>query len=177
MGKEATQGVSKRERKKRLKELRQQERQRRARVATLKKLGGIFVLVLLIAGLGYGGYRWVSGARYYPPTDFTGHTEDLPSGHILTEPMPLPIQKHMLEHADGRGRPGVIINYNCEDFDCAPDLIERLTEVAQEYSDYVYLAPFPDMDTKIALTHVGKLETLDAFDEGRIRAFIEDSPQ
>ena len=40
--------------------------------------------------------------------------------------MPIAIQKHMLEHADGKegGRGGVIINYNCEDFNCEDGLIE-----------------------------------------------------
>ncbi len=93
------------------------------------------------------------------------------------EPMSLPVQKHMLEHADGGGRPGVIINYNCDDFPCEADVVDRLTEIAQEYPSHVYLAPFPDMDAKITLTHVGKLETLDAIDEARIRAFIENSPK
>lgn len=172
-----SQSLSKRERKKRLKELRQQERQQQARAANLRKVGGILALVLVIGGLGYGGYRWVSGAKYFPPTDFAGHTEDLPAGHILTEPMPLPVQKHMLEHADGGGRPGVIINYNCDDFPCESDAVDQLTEIAQEYPSHVYLAPFPDMDAKIALTHVGKLETLDGVDEARIRAFIENSPK
>lgn len=177
MGKSVAKGLSKRERKKRLKELRQQERQREARVAALKKLGGVFALVLLIAGLGYGGYQWVTGVKVLPPTDFGSHTETVPESHILTEPMPLTTQAHMLEHADGSGRPGVIINYNCEDYDCAPDLVERLTEIAKDYPSYVYLAPFPGMDAKIALTHVGKIEMLDTVDEERIRAFIENSPQ
>jgi hypothetical protein len=165
--------LSKRERKKRLKELRRRERQREARIRSLKKWGGIVTLVLAIVALGYGGYRWVLGAKYYPPTDIAGHTEDVPPGHILNEPMPLAVQKHMLEHADGSGPPGVIINYNCEDFTCEPDLIERLAEIAQEYPSFVYLAPFPGMDAKIALTRLGELEVLDSFDEERIRAFIE----
>ncbi|MFQ5814785.1 MAG: DUF3105 domain-containing protein [Anaerolineae bacterium] len=169
--------LGKRERKKRLKELRQRERERQARAAALKKVGGIIVLVLIIAGLGYGGYRWLLGVKVYPPTDFGSHTEAVPSGHILTEPMPLGTQAHMLEHADGGGPPGVIINYNCEDFPCDSDLIDRLTQIAQEYSSFVYLAPFPDMDAKIALTHVGKLETLDELDEEQIQAFIERSPK
>lgn len=178
-------GLSKRERKKRLKQIRQEEQEREARIAKLKKLGGIAAVVLLIAGLGFGGYRWVTGLKILPPTDFGSHTEAVPESHILTEPMPLTTQAHMLEHADGGGRPGVVINYNpstssghrCEDYDCAPDTVDRLAEIAQDYSSYVYLAPFPGMDAKIALTHVGKLETLDAVDEARIRTFIENSPQ
>ncbi len=168
-----SQKLSKRERKKRMKELRRKQRQREARMRSLRKMGGIAALVTIIAALGYGGYRWITGAKYYPPTDAVGHTETVPATHILTEPMPLGTYKHMLEHADGNGPPGVIISYNCEDFNCEPDLIERLTTIAQEYPTFVYLAPFPGMDAKIALTRFGELEVLDSFDEQRIRAFIE----
>jgi len=165
--------LSKAERKKRRKELRAKERQRAARMRALKRIGGIAALALVAVALGFGGYRLVKGAKFYPPTDLNGHSEEIPPGHILSAPMPLPIQKHMLEHADGQGPPGIVINYNCEDFPCEPDLIERLTAIAQEYPDRVYLAPFPDMDAKIALTRFGELEVLDSFDEQRIRAFIE----
>ena len=166
-------GLSKRERKKRLKELKRQERERQARVARMKKIGGIAALVVLLAGLAYGGSQWLLNPAFDPPTDTLGHTEGVPESHILTEPMPLPIQKHMLEHADGKERPGVIVSYNCEDFDCEPDLVDQLTQIVQEYPTYVYLAPFPDMDAKIALTRFGKIEKLDGVDEERIRAFIE----
>lgn len=158
MSRDIPKDLSKRERKKRLKQLRQEEQEREARIATLKKIGGIAAVVLVIAGLGFGGYRWVTGLKVLPPTDFGSHTEAVPERHILTEPMPLTTQAHMLEHADGGGRPGVVINYNCEDYDCAPDMVDQLAEIAQNYSSYVYLAPFPGMDAKIALTHVGKLE-------------------
>ncbi len=87
--------------------------------------------------------------------------------------MPLSMQKHMLEHADGQGPPGVIINYNCEDFECEPDLIDKLKAIAQDYPEFVYLAPFPNMSAKIAITRRGAIEVLDEFDEERIRRFIE----
>lgn len=165
--------LSKAERKKRRKELRAKERRREARMRALKRIGGIAALTLVVVALGFGGYRLVKGAKFYPPTDLNGHSEEIPPNHILSEPMPLPMQKHMLEHADGKGPPGVVINYNCEDFPCDPDLVERLTAIAQEYPTFVYLAPFPGMDAKIALTRRGKLEVLDTVDEARIRAFIE----
>ncbi len=166
--------LSNAERKKRRKEQRARERERAARMRTLKRIGGMAALALVVVALGFGGYRLVTGAKFYPPTDLSGHSEEIPPSHILSEPMPLAIQKHMLEHADGQGPPGIVINYNCEDFPCEPDLIERMTAIAQEYPDRVYLAPFPDMDAKITLTRLGKLEVLDSFDEQRIRAFIEE---
>lgn len=173
MARAAEKRLSKAERKKRRKEQRARERRRAARMRTLKRAGGIAGLVLVVIGLGFWGYRAVQGVKVYPPTDVSGHSEGVPPSHILTEPMSLGIHKHMLEHADGKGPPGVIINYNCEDFDCEPDLIERLTAIVQEYPDRVYLAPFPGMDAKIALTRFGEQEILDSFDEQRIRAFIE----
>src|SRR3546814_17328222 len=76
-----------------------------------------------------------------PPTTVAGHTEELPGGYVLSTPMPEAIQRHMLEHADGKGRPGVIIQYNCDDFDCGSDLVDQLAAVVRSSGGYVYLAP------------------------------------
>ncbi len=131
--------------------------------------------VIAAVGLIALGLRFSSGAAgtYYPPTDVAGHTESAPPSHILSRPMPLSIFKHMLEHADGSGPPGVIISYNCDDYDCEPDLVDQLRAIAEDYPEFVYLAPFPGMTTKIAVTRRGSQITLDALDEERIRAFIE----
>lgn len=125
-----------------------------------------FIILALRAGTGTAG-------TYYPPTDIAGHAESVPPTHILSRPMPLSIFKHMLEHADGSGPPGVIISYNCEDYECEPDLVDRLRTIAEDYPTFVYLAPFPGMTTKIAVTRRGDQIILDTFDEERIRAFIE----
>jgi len=79
----------------------------------------------------------------------------------------------MLEHADGKGRPGVIINYNCVKFRCQEEMVTRLAEVARAYPEFVYLAPYPEMDVKIAVTRLEKILILEEIDERRIRAFIE----
>ena len=68
---------------------------------------------------------------------------------------------------------GMLIQYNCVDYQCEPDLVQKLAELVQRYPPQVYLAPYPGMDAKIALAAPGKLETLDAFGEQRIRNFIE----
>ena len=81
----------------------------------------------------------------------------------------------MLEHADGVGPPGVIIQYNCDDFACEPGMITRLQEIVSARPSNVYLAPFPTMDAKIALAAPGRLVTLDEFDEPRITRFIFDN--
>lgn len=132
---------------------------------------GIF---LIIAGLiFYGIFLSFSNIKTLPPTDILGHIESNPSSHVLKEPMSLEIQKHMLEHADGieGGRGGVIINYNCKDYECEDGLIETLESFANKY-DYVYMAPFKNMDAKIALTKLNKIEILEEYGEKKIEEFI-----
>lgn len=135
---------------------------------------GIFIIV---AGFIIFGLYWVisnaTSAQALPPTDMQGHIERNPPSHTLKKPMDIPVQKHMLEHVDGieGGRGGVIINYDCNNFDCESDLIENLESFATKY-DYVYVAPFKNMAVKIALTKLGRIETLDSYDEIKIETFI-----
>ncbi len=131
---------------------------------------GIFIIILLSIIMLI--YFSVSNIKTLPPTDMQGHVESNPPTHILKEPMPIAIQKHMLEHADGTGRPGVIINYNCIDYGCESNLVENLESFAGKY-DYVYVAPFKGMDVKIALTKLNKIEILEYYDEESIINFIE----
>ena len=131
----------------------------------------IFILVL---GLIIFGIVWsISSIKTLPPTDVQGHIEENPASHILKEPMPIAIQKHMLEHADGSGSPGIVINYNCEDYTCEDGLIENLESFAEKYPLNVYIAPFKKMDAKIALTKFGEIEILEEYDEVLIKNFIE----
>lgn len=142
------------------------EQQRRGR----KRL----VWLVVIAGLGMVGYYWRINREVLPPTSMAGHVEKSPESHILDKPMSVEIQKHMLEHADGEGRPGVVINYNCVDFDCRSDeVIDRLKAIVLDYPEYVYLAPYPGMTAKIAVSKIGQIITLDTVDEEAIRRFVE----
>ena len=150
------------------------EQRRRARIKRLRKgLRWGFLGLIAATGLGWLGYS-VATAKRLPPTSMTDHVEVSPAAHILTEPMPLAIQKHMLEHADGGGPPGVIINYNCTKFRCPDGTVDRLAAIARAYPTFVYLAPFPEMDVRIAVTRLGKILVADDVDEARIRRFIED---
>ncbi len=130
----------------------------------------VAAIVFVVFAVRYG--RATQGT-YLPPTDVAGHAETVPPSHILTQPMPISMFKHMLEHADGRGLPGVIISYNCDDFECEPDLIPRLEAIVQDYPDIAYLAPFPGMTAKLVVTRRGAQIVLEEFDEERIRDFIE----
>ena len=119
-------------------------------------------------------YFTASKVETLPPTDMDGHVEKNPESHILKDTMLTVIQKHMLEHADGieGGKAGVIINYNCKDYECENGLIEKLEKFAVKY-DYVYVAPFKGMNAKIALTKLNKIEILDNYDEDKINDFIQ----
>lgn len=130
----------------------------------------IIVLAFIIVVIAWG----ISSIERLPPIDIDGHIESNPPSHILKEPMLITIQKHMLEHADGieKGRGGVIINYNCEDYECEPDLIVSLEAFATKY-DYVYVAPFKGMKAKIVLTKLNKREILEKYNNETIEKFIK----
>ncbi len=130
-------------------------------------------LVVLIAGGAIFGLGWYISTRpNLPPTTAQGHTEDMPQSHITDQPIPDSMQRHLLEHADGRGKPGVIIQYNCKKYSCEPDLIQKLTDLVKQYPANVYLAP-NNYDAKIVLTKIGELKVLESFDEETIKKFAE----
>ncbi len=138
----------------------------------IKKLRN-YALMIIIAGLIVWGIIVLINKPSFPPTTIEGHVESNPPSHILKEPMPLAIQKHMLEHVDGidGGRGGVIINYNCKDYECEEGLIEKLESFAKEY-DHVYVAPFRNLGAKIALTRLNRIKILEEYNEEGIRSFI-----
>lgn len=139
-----------------------------------KKIGkGIIYTAVAIVVI--GGISWLfTLVPNLPPTIQQNHSEDSPPAHILTTAIPDSIQRHMLEHADGNDKngPGIIIQYNCNDYECAAEMVEQLTILASEYPDNVYLAP-NNYDGKIILTRLGKREVLDEFDQQIIKSFIE----
>ena len=81
---------------------------------------------------------------------------------------------HNLEHGY------VNVHYDCPE-DC-PDLVEQLTTLIHEGIDRggkLILSPYPEMDTRIALTAWTFIDQFDEFDENRIRDFVsshESSP-
>lgn len=137
----------------------------------IRRVLSILITIVIISGI-----VWLiitpSNRPNLPPIAMDGHIEVNPKEHIITEPMADPVQRHMLEHADGKGKPGVIIQYNCQKYTCEPDLIQRLTDLVKQYPDNVYLAP-NTYDGKIILTKMGERAILDTFNESRIRTFIE----
>lgn len=149
-----------------------EERRRRWRRRVRRALR-IGIVVVIVGGPLAGLAAWFATRKVLPPTTMANHVEVSPPAHILTEPMPVEIQKHMLEHADGSGPPGVIIHYNCRKFSCPGDLAENLTRIAKAYPKFVYLMPNPTMDARIAVTRLGDILVLGELDPERIQRFIE----
>jgi len=130
----------------------------------------ITLAVIIIAGISW----FISTRPNLPPIDLAGHIEENPSTHILDQEMTEPIQKHMLEHADGDDKKGqgAIVQYNCKKYSCEKDLISKLTSIVKKYPKNVYLAP-GNYDGKIILTRLNKREILEKFDEKKVINFIE----
>ena len=131
---------------------------------------GIFVVVFVLVG--WGIFYLATNVKTLPPVSMQGHIEVNPPSHVMRVPMKLEIHKHMLEHADGGGPSGIIINYNCDDYECEEGLIENLEAFAERYPSNVYVAPFQNMDAKIALTKLNKIQILEQYDEKVIDNFI-----
>ena len=98
-----------------------------------------------------------------PPTSGP-HYGSLARWGIHTSPIPNELAVHNLE--DG----GVGIWYDCPD-GCT-DLVNQLESVAERYHEGVLMAPYPGMETQIALTAWNRIDHLDEFDEERIVRFI-----
>ena len=111
-----------------------------------------------------------------PPTAFTpAHLESLPPQQINNLPIPRLVQEHVMERTAGHQKGSMLVQYNCVNYQCEPDLSDKLREIVLNFPSYVYMAPYPTMDAKIALAAPGRLLTLDALDEIKIRKFINDN--
>ena len=130
-------------------------------------LMGVLVILVVL-------YLALSGPKKLPPNDILGHVEEYPTEKVLTQPLEIPVFKHILEHTNTSGRrPGVIISYNCLDFDCEENLIGNLEAFTNDF-DYVYVAPYPNMDVKIAITKYDETMILKEYDEETITKFIKE---
>jgi len=65
---------------------------------------------------------------------------------------------------------GVVVQYSCPEG--CEDLVAQLSAIVSRYDGGVILAPYPDMEPRIALTAWGRIDTFDKFDENRIVRFI-----
>ncbi|MCH7492572.1 hypothetical protein IID19_03185 [Patescibacteria group bacterium] len=168
------QSLTKRERRKLRRDEQSKEFAQQGRKHRMKSVASYSAIFIAVAGVIYGITVLAGSGGVLPPKSMNPHIEASPSAHIIDTPMPLSTYRHMFEHSDGEGPPGVHINYNCEDFDCSSDLIDKLTSIAEEYPEFVYLSPFENMSSMIVVTRLGKQEAMEQFDEERIVNFIKD---
>ena len=158
------------------KERRQESRRGRLRSfrrTLLLTAGGVAAIVLVVGSIGLFITTRSDFGKELPPTSYTiAHSESLPTGQINAAPIPRLVQEHVMERNAGHPRGSMLVQYNCAKYQCEPDLVERLTEIVRDYPPYVYLAPYPTMDARIALAAPGRLLTLETLDEGKIREFI-----
>ena len=78
---------------------------------------------------------------------------------------------HNLEHG------GIGIHYNCPEG--CDELVQQLSNLVETVAGEVFLSPYPEMDTRIALTAWTFIDKFNELDEERIKAFIaayENSP-
>ncbi|MBI3350993.1 MAG: DUF3105 domain-containing protein [Nitrospirae bacterium] len=96
-----------------------------------------------------------------PPTSGP-HTQYIAPWGIHNAPVLQEMQVHNLE--DG----GVIIQYHCTNCN---EMIKKLEGIVSQY-ERIILAPYPGLDSMIALTAWGKIDKLKEYDEKRIIRFI-----
>lgn len=115
-----------------------------------------------------------------PPTSGT-HVGGKAQWGVSDSPIPDELQLHNLE--DG----GVMVQYNCspgksnegtgtpsaEVQDECNRLVEQLSSIVKKYPDKVAMAPYPTLDTKIALTAWTRMDKFNDFEEERIQKFIK----
>ncbi len=150
----------------------------RARLRSLRRTlllvaGGVAALVLVVGSLALFITTRSDFGKELPPTSYTiAHSESLPTGQINNAPIPRLVQEHVMERNAGHPKGSMLVQYNCLEYPCEPDLVEKLITIVRDFPPYVYLAPYPTMDAKIALAAPGRLLTLETLDEGKIREFI-----
>ncbi|MBF8267288.1 MAG: hypothetical protein HW388_796 [Dehalococcoidia bacterium] len=103
-----------------------------------------------------------------PPT--SGWRYDIPlediSWGVQEEPLEDEVQVSYLE------RGGIMVQYSCPEV--CPDLVQQLEQVVISYPEGVALAPYPNMDSTIALTAWGWIDTFEEFDKVRVEKFIQE---
>jgi Protein of unknown function (DUF3105) len=98
-----------------------------------------------------------------PPVSGQHAPQPGPCG-VHGEPIEDEVQVHNLEHG------AVGIQYRP---DLDPEAIARIESIVGEYDSHVFSAPYPGMDTPIAVTSWGRLMELEEVDVPAINGYIE----
>lgn len=76
------------------------------------------------------------------------------------------VQVHMLEHG------AVGVQYRPDDLEVED--IRRLESIVSDYDSFTFSAPYPEMDTPIAVSSWGRLMPLDEVDEEAVRGYADE---
>ena len=160
---------------------RRQQESRRARMGNLRRkllLAAVGFTVTSLVVIGFVVFMTTRSTfgKILPPTGFSAaHFETFPAQQINTQPIHRLIQEHVMERNASHPNGSMLVQYNCELYECEPGLVENLTKLVLEFPPTVYLAPYPEMNAKIALAAPGRLLTFEVFNEAGIRKFITDN--
>lgn len=98
-----------------------------------------------------------------PPVSGRHAPNTVPCG-IHGSPIQNEVQVHMLEH----GAVGVQYQPTVETAD-----IRRIEAIVQDQDSHVFSAPYPEMETPIAVTSWARIMRLDSLDEDAVRQYID----
>ncbi|MSQ21947.1 MAG: DUF3105 domain-containing protein [Dehalococcoidia bacterium] len=116
-------------------------------------------VVTIEEGQEYAGYASrppTYGPRWPTAAEWGVHTEEIPN------------PRQVANLAEG----GVFIQYKTSD----EELAKKLGEFAKGQANfpcYIVVAPYASMETAIAVTAWGAKETMDAYDEAKLKGFVE----
>jgi hypothetical protein len=118
---------------------------------------------------GIPGGPYLTSPAASGPHWITNPSDIVPTGSparwgAYATPLPDEVQIHNLEHG------GVILNYNCPE-GCA-ELVGQLQSLIPGQGAQFILAPYPNMDTRIAITAWQHQDKMDEFNADRLNAFI-----
>jgi len=136
-----------------------------------KKIRNYAIVIAVLLLLVWGFYA-MGNRKVLPPKTMEGHIEVHPGDQISLNPLDPRIHKHILEHVGEEGsRAGIVVNYDCKNYECDPDLIEKLENLT-EGNNFVFVGPFKNMKAKIVLTKLNQQITLDEYNDVSINNFI-----
>lgn len=151
-----------------------------------KKLGAALIILLMV-GLPLGGGMFYSSLKpdkssgnysydYNPPVGY-GQIPvegEVPSSTVLSKPLSKADQVFLLAHGGSvevnQGfKPAVLLQYNCSS---CPEVSYGLEQVAREFNQnerIVYVAPYPGMDSRVAVSGLRNLTRIDEFSVEKVK--------